>query len=84
MIALALLLLPWVVALVAARRHHHLDVGTVAAVSIGLATLWVAWATFRDPKRPAAPDSGLTLGQVADQLAVAVGAQWEPRPPCAA
>jgi len=76
-IALALLLLPWAAALVAARRHHHLDVGIVAAVSIGLATLWVAWATMRGPKRPAAPVSGLTLGQVADQLAVAVGAQWE-------
>jgi NACHT domain len=76
-IALALLLLPWVVAAVAARRHHHLDAGTVAAVSIGLATLWVAWATFRGPKRPAAPASSLTLGQVADQLAIAAGAQWE-------
>ncbi len=77
MIALAALLLPWIAVLVAARRHHHLDVGTVAAVSISLATLWVAWATFRGPKRPAAPASGLTLGHVADQLALAVGAQWE-------
>ena len=74
MIALALLLLPWATVLVAARRHHHLDVGTVAAVSIGLATLWVAWATLRGPRRPTAPVSGLTLGQVADQLAVAVDA----------
>ena len=74
MIALALLLLPWATVLVAARRHHHLDVGTVAAVSTGLATLWVAWATFRGPKWVAGPVSGLTLGQVADQLAVAVDA----------
>ena len=76
-IAMALLLLPWATVLVAARRHHHLDFGAVAAVSIGLATLWVAWATLRGPKRPAAPANGLTLGQVADRLAVAVGAQWE-------
>ena len=76
-IALALLLLPWIAFVVAARRHHHLDAGTVAAVSIGLATLWVAWATFRGSKPSAALVSGLTMGQVADQLAVVVGAQWE-------
>ncbi len=75
--ALAALLLPWVADLVAARGHHHLDAGTVAGVSISLAALWIAWATFRGPKRPTDPVSGLTLGQVADRLAVAVGDQWE-------
>jgi hypothetical protein len=53
----ALLLLPWIVALVLWllcllwRSHPHLDVGVVifglAAVSIGLPTLWVTWAAYR-------------------------------------
>ena len=79
-IAIALFLLPWVAALVLVHRHHHLDGGTrlrrfwVAAVSIGLPTLWVTWAAYRGPRRPAA---SLSLAQVADQLAIAVGTQWE-------
>ena len=49
----ALLLLPWVVTLVLVRRHHHLDVAaeTIFAVSLGLPTLWVAWAAYRGPRR---------------------------------
>ena len=76
----ALLLLPWVVALVLVRRHHHLDGGTVGilvAVSLGLPTLWLTWAAYRGPRRSEASVSGLSLAQVADQLAIAVGAQWE-------
>jgi hypothetical protein len=82
----ALLLLPWVVALVLWRRHHyhHLDVGIVvavifglAAVSLGLATLWITWAAYRDARRSGIPVNGLTMAQVADLLAVAVGTQWE-------
>ena len=75
----ALFLLPWVVALVLVRRHHHLDVAAVTilfAVSLGLPTLWVAWAAYRGPGRSGMRVSGLTMVQVADQLAVAVGAQW--------
>ena len=61
------------------RRHHHLDgetVGILVAVSLGLPTLWVAWAAYRGPRRGSTPVSGLSMTQVADQLAVAVGAQW--------
>ena len=47
LVAWVLLVLPWVVALVLVRRHHHLDagaVGVLAAVSLGLPALWVTWA----------------------------------------
>ena len=77
--AIALLLLPWVIVLVLVRRHHHLDgetVGILVAVSLGLPTLWVAWAAYRGPRRGSTPGSVLSMAQVADQLAVAVGAQW--------
>jgi hypothetical protein len=79
-ITLVLLLLPWVLAaVILVRRHHHLDGGTVGllvAVSLGLPTLWVAWAAYRGPNRSDTPASGLSVAQVADQLAVAVGKQW--------
>jgi hypothetical protein len=74
-----LFLLPWVVALVLVRRHYHLDVDAVAilcAVSLGLPTLWVAWAAYRGPRRSRMSAVGLSMAEVADQLAVAVGAQW--------
>jgi hypothetical protein len=83
-----LLLLPWVAALVwwlpwHRHYHHHVDVGIVvavifglAAVSIGLATLWVTWAAYRYSRRPGTQTSSLSVAQVADQLAVAVGIQW--------
>jgi hypothetical protein len=75
-----LLLLPWVVALVLVRRHHHLDVGAVTilvSASLGLPVIWLTWAMYRDAKKSDTQAGGLTLPQVADQLAVAVGAQWE-------
>lgn len=78
--AIALLVLPWVVALILAARHHLLGGGTVAilvAVSLGLPTLWVTWTAYRGPRRAGTTATGLSLGQVADQLAIAVGAQWE-------
>ena len=77
-IALVLFLLPWA-ALIPVRRHH-MDPGTMAAVifglaavSIGLATLWMTWAAYRGPGR----SGSLSLAEIADQLAIAVGAQWE-------
>jgi hypothetical protein len=47
-IAIALLVLPWVMVL--GRSPHYLDVGTVgilAAVSLGLPTLWITWVAYR-------------------------------------
>jgi hypothetical protein len=82
LIALGLFLLPWL-ALVQVRRHH-LDAGTLvgviaalAATGIGLSTLWLTWAALREAKRSAGSDRGVSLGKLADQLAMAVGAQWE-------
>jgi hypothetical protein len=82
-IAVALFLLPLPGILVLLRGHYHLDVGTraavifgLAAVSIGLPTLWLTWAAYRGPRRADAAASGLSLAQLADQLAIAVGAQW--------
>jgi NACHT domain len=78
-IALALFLLPWVAAVILVRRHYHLDggaVGILVAVSLGLPTLWVTWAAYRGPRRAGTSASGLSLAQVADQLAIAVGTQW--------
>ena len=75
----ALLVLPWVVGLVLVRRHHHLDAGgwtVVLTVSLGLPTLWVAWAAFRDTRRSGAAESGLGLLRIAAELAAAVGRQW--------
>ena len=48
----------------------------VAAVSLGLPTLWLTWAAYRGPRRSGTPVSGLSMAKVADQLAVAVGTQW--------
>ena len=82
MIAIALFLLP-LVALILVLRYVHLDVGTkvamiavLAAVSIGLPTLWLTWAVYRGPKQSGTPVGGVTMAEVADQLAVAVGKLW--------
>jgi hypothetical protein len=78
-IALALFLLPWVAAVILGRRHHHLDggaAGILVAVSLGLPTLWVTWAAYRGPRRSDTSTSGLSMAQIADQLAIAVGNQW--------
>jgi hypothetical protein len=61
-VLLALLLLPWLVALIQVRRHHHLDIGAVAIVaafSFGLPTLWVTWAAYRDARRSDTPVNDL-------------------------
>jgi hypothetical protein len=76
--ASVLFLGPWVLALVQIHRHHHLDsgaIGLVATFSFGLPALWLAVAGYLDAGRSARV-SKLTLAQVADQLAIAVGAQW--------
>jgi hypothetical protein len=76
----ALLVLPWVAGLALTRRHHHLDTGgwaVVLTVSLGLPPLWVTWASFRDARRAGAAERGPGLPRIADELAVAVRAQWD-------
>ena len=52
-------------------------IAALVAASIGLSTLWLTWAALREAKRSGSCDDGSDLGEVADQLAIAVGAQWE-------
>ena len=77
-VAVALLVPPWAIAL-ARARHHHLDATAVtilAAVSIPLAALWLAWVTLAKGGESSAPAGSLSIAEVADQLAIAVGKQW--------
>ena len=77
-VAVGLLVLPWVIALVLAP-HHHLDatvVGILAAVSIPLSGLWLTWVTVAKGGGSGALATGLSMAQVADQIAVAIGKQW--------
>jgi hypothetical protein len=79
MVLWMLLVLPWVAGLALARRHHHLDAGgwgLVLTVSVGLPTLWVTWAAFRDARRAGETETGPGLAPLADKLAAAVGGQW--------
>jgi hypothetical protein len=78
-VAVALLVAPWVIVLVLVR-HHHLDdtaVGILAAVSIPLSGLWLTWVTLAKGGGSGTPASGPSLAQAIDQLAAAVGSQWE-------
>lgn len=68
----ALLLLPWVVALVLVRLHHHLDVAAITlifAVSLGLPTLWATWAALRVAHHDTGKSAGPSLDQAAEGLA---------------
>jgi hypothetical protein len=79
-VALVLFLVPVVVALELERRDHRLDIATVTVLvsaALGLPVLWLTWALYRDSKRPDTSASAFDLAQIADQLAVAVGSQWE-------
>ena len=80
-IAIALFVLPCAATLALLLGYHHLDVGTevavifgLAAVGIGLATLWLTWAAYRGSRRSG---GDMSLAEIADQLAIAVGTQWE-------
>ena len=78
--AITLFLLPWIVALAMLRLHRHVDDAAVAAMiafSVGLPPIWLGWAAYRGPRQSESHTSGLGLAQVADQLAIAVGSQWE-------
>jgi hypothetical protein len=39
--------------------------------------IWLAWATYRETRRATGADGELSLAEIADQLAIAVGAQWQ-------
>ena len=75
-----LLLLPWAFALILVRSHHHLDVGGITivfAVSLGLPTLWAAWAALRVAERDGGKVSDPGLTEVAERLAARIRSQWE-------
>jgi hypothetical protein len=77
-VALATLLLPGAVALDLYRRHADIGVVTIwVAIAMGLPVIWLAWAAYRDSRRSESVGRELRLPEVADELALAVGAQWE-------
>ena len=66
-----------VAALVVARVFDLGVAATLVTMLVGggaPAALYLAWATYRDSRSEGTP---LTLAGIADQLAVAVAAQWE-------
>ncbi len=80
MIALALLAASVAAAFLVAYKYHLGVPQTLVAVLVGggaPAGLYLAWAAYRDDRRDDSGRDGLTLVEVADQLAAAVGAQWE-------
>ena len=85
-VAVTLLVLPWVIAL-AVAHHHHLDASAVtilAAVSIPLSTLWIAYVTLAKDSGSAASGHSLSMAQIADQLAAgrhSVGSRGSRTPP---
>lgn len=77
-IALATLLLPGAAAIDLYR--HRADIGVVtiwAAIAMGLPLIWLAWATYRESRSSDSAGSELGLPEIADELAIAVGTQWE-------
>ena len=63
-IAMALLVVPWVLLWALAPRHH-LDATAVAilvAITIGLATLWLTYAGVRNALKTGPTDSGTGTG----------------------
>jgi NACHT domain len=77
-IALATLVLPGAVAIDLYR--HRADIGVVtiwAAIAMGLPLIWLAWATYRESRASDSAGSELGLPEIADELAIAVGTQWE-------
>ena len=77
-VALATLLLPGAVAL--DLYHRHADIGVVTiwvALAMGLPVIWLTWAAHRESRRSDSVGSKLGLPEIADELALAVAAQWE-------
>src|SRR5215472_4773002 len=70
--ALVLFVVSSAAALALAARFHQDAVAVAVGILVGLPALYLAWAAFRGTEA-AAPD----LGRTADDLALAVGRQWE-------
>ena len=79
-IALVLFFLPGVAALLLEHRDRRLDSGTIGlliSIALGLPVLWLTWASVRVASRSDVSADSLDLAEIADQLARAVGSQWE-------
>jgi hypothetical protein len=75
--ALSLLVLTATAAVVLARVYRLGVAATVVALLGGIPSLYLAWAAYRDDRAEAGTGlEKLELGAVADELAVAVRAQW--------
>jgi len=77
-VAGCLLVVTVALALLLARIYHLGLAATLVAILGGLPGLYLAWAAYRDAHDEA---SKTTLSEIADQLAIAIGAQWEATQP---
>jgi threonine/homoserine/homoserine lactone efflux protein len=75
--ALALFCTTAAAALVLAHVYHLGVPATLVALLGGLPGLYLAWSAYRDDRRDADTGAVSSLAEVADQLARAVGSQWE-------
>ncbi len=74
-VALVLLLTTAVPALVLARVYHLGVAATVVTILVGLPALYLTCSAYRDDRRDAV--TGMSLAQMADELASTVRSQWE-------
>jgi hypothetical protein len=76
MVAAGLLVVTTALALLVARIYHLGLAATLVAIlgCGGLPGLYLAWAAYRDTRDEI---SKTTLNEIADQLALAIGAQWD-------
>ena len=79
MTAIVVLVATAVATLVLARRYHLDAAAAEVAIIGGLPGLYLVWAAYRDDRRAEAEvdSKELSVGWVADELAVAIKAQWE-------
>jgi NACHT domain len=78
-VAAVLFLLPAFIGLALVFLHRPMDVATVTVLvtaAVGLPVAWLTWAVYRDARQSTVPVSELTTVEAANQLARAVGAQW--------
>jgi hypothetical protein len=75
--ALLLLSATTVTTVVLARGYHLGVAATLTALLGGIPGLYLAWAAYRDDRIEAQAANSQRLEEIADELAVAVRAQWE-------